>query len=390
MLQSVEQSMASASPVSGFVRPGFEPVRDAFRMSFVSGDNIGASICAFVDGEPVVDLWGGFTDHGFSKPWSEQTIINTYSCTKTQTAIAAALLADRGELDLDAPVTHYWREFGAEGKGAVLVRHLLAHASGMPGWYGPITWADVYDHDKACAILAAQPLKWIPGSASGYHGINYGHLIGEVIRRITGQSLGHFYANEVAKPLGAEFHIGVGPDLDPHVAPILPAVPKARPSGMNTEQDIAYFNPHMTPELTFTLAWRRAEIGAANGHGNARGLATVLSTLASGHAHGRSLLSERARERLIETQTDGIDRVLKIPVRWAMGLATHSPLYDNRRNHRVAYWAGNGGSLAFADLDAHFSFAFVMNRWVEGPFEPARASALLAVVEQCLEQGART
>lgn len=385
MAKATERTALAASTVSGTVEPGFEPLRDAFSLSFVSGDNIGASLCAFVDGQPVVDLWGGFKDHDFSEPWTRDTLINTFSCTKTQTAMAALLLADRGELDLEAPVFKYWPEFGAEGKAAVRVRHLLAHASGVPGWYGPITWDDVYDTEKACAILAAQPLKWAPGSASGYHGLNYGHLIGEVMRRITGQSLGRFHAAEVAGPLGAGYHIGVGPELDPLVAPVLQGVPKGRPSGLNTLQDIGYYNPYLLPQLTATRAWRRAEIGAANGHGSAHGLACVLSTLACGSANGVRLFSDAGRMRVLEVQTDGVDLCLGVPVRWGLGFATHSPLYANTRRHRVAYWAGNGGSLAMVDIDARASFAFVMNRWLEGPFESRRSSALLETFNQCLD-----
>ena len=380
-----ERTTLAASKIGGVVGPGFEALRDAFATSFVSGDNIGASLCAFIDGQPVVDLWGGFKDHGFSEPWTRDTLVNTFSCTKTQTAIAALLLADRGELDLDAPVAKYWPAFAAEGKSAVLVRHLLAHASGVPGWYGPITWDDVYDAEKSCAILAAQAPKWAPGTASGYHGVNYGHLVGEVIRRITGLSLGRFYATEVAGPLGADFHIGVGPELDPRVAPVLQGVPKGRPSGLNTLQDISYFNPYMPPPLTFTRAWRRAEIGGANGHGSAHGLATALSALACGGANGRRLLSEAGRMAALQTQTDGVDLCLGIPVRWGLGFATQTPLFANARRHRVAYWAGNGGSLAMVDVDARASFAFVMNRWLEGPFEAMRNTALFEAFNQCLD-----
>src|ERR1700761_8034238 len=180
----------------------------------------GGSAAVFVDGEPVVDVWGGFAEGGRTSPWQRDTITNVWSVTKTMTALCALLLADRGQLDLDAPACRYWPEFAAAGKDRVLVRHLLAHTAGLPGWDGPV--ADLYDWTAATGRLAAQSPQWEPGRAAGYHSLTQGFLVGEVIRRITGQSVGEYFAAEVAGPLGADFHIGLPAEDDQRVAPTIP------------------------------------------------------------------------------------------------------------------------------------------------------------------------
>src|SRR3954471_6037987 len=180
----------------------------------------GASVAVFVDGEPVVDVWGGSADADRTIPWQRDTITNVWSVTKTMTALCALILADRGELDLSAPVARYWPEFAAAGKEAVLVRHLLAHTAGLPDWDGPVE--ELYDWPAATARLAGQAPQWEPGSAAGYHSLTQGFLVGEVVRRITGRSLGEFFAQEVAAPLGADFRIGLPAEDDSRVAPTVP------------------------------------------------------------------------------------------------------------------------------------------------------------------------
>src|SRR5204862_8128835 len=171
--------------------------------------DLGASLAVTIDGEMVVDVWGGWADEARTVPWAENTITNVFSTTKTMTALAALVLIDRGELDLDATVATYWPEFAARGKAGIKVRHPLSHTSGVSGWDQPITLEDLYDWGNSTALLAAQAPWWEPGTASGYHMLNYGHLIGEVIRRITRQRLGKFFAAHLAAPLGADFHIGL-------------------------------------------------------------------------------------------------------------------------------------------------------------------------------------
>src|SRR5664280_3004763 len=187
----------------------YEGVVTTLAKSLDDGGDVGASVAVMVDGEPVVDIWGGFVDEAKTTPWEEDTIINVWSTTKTMTFLCALMLADRGELDFHAPVATYWPEFAAGGKEAVEVRHLMAHTAGLPGWSEPMQPEDLADWDKCTGLLAAQEPWWEPGTASGYHAVTQGYLIGEVVRRITGVSIGTWFADEVAGPLGADFFIGL-------------------------------------------------------------------------------------------------------------------------------------------------------------------------------------
>ena len=208
----------------------FDPLRELFAAKLESGEDLGASLAFNIDGEMVVDLWGGWADEARTVPWTENTITNVFSTTKCMTSLAALVLVDRGELDLDANVAAYWPEFAARGKAGIKVRQLLSHTSGVSGWEQPITLEDLYDWDKSTALLAAQAPWWEPGTASGYHMLNYGHLIGEVIRRITGQRLGEFFAAHIAGPLGADFHIGLPPSEFHRVANVVPPPAARRPA----------------------------------------------------------------------------------------------------------------------------------------------------------------
>src|SRR5580692_8820774 len=197
--------------VHGTCDDRFESVRSALQQNIDSGTELGASIVVDIDGEIAVDIWGGFRDEAHAQPWDSDTITNVWSTTKTVTSLAALMLADRGELDLDAPVARYWPEFAAAGKEGVLVRHCLGHTAGLPGFTAPMRFEDYYDWDKVTGLLAAQAPWWAPGTASAYHAVTQGFLVGEVVRRITGQTLGTFFRRELAEPLGGDFLIGVEP-----------------------------------------------------------------------------------------------------------------------------------------------------------------------------------
>src|SRR5262245_2907399 len=216
------------TPLGGTCSARFDPLRDLFASKLESGEDLGASVAVNIDGEMVVDLWGGWADVARTVPWTENTITCVFSTTKSMTSLAALVLVDRGELDLDATVARYWPEFAARGKEGIKVRQLLSHTSGVSGWEQPITLEDLYDWDKSTALLAAQAPWWEPGTASGYHMLTYGHLIGEVIRRITGQRLGEFFAAHIAGPLGADFHIGLPPSEFHRIANVVP--PLAAPA----------------------------------------------------------------------------------------------------------------------------------------------------------------
>jgi CubicO group peptidase (beta-lactamase class C family) len=287
------------------------------------------------------------------------------------------VLADRGQLDLDAPVGEYWAEFAGNGKASVKVRHLLGHTSGVAGWTQPMTLRGMCDVEGSTALLAQQEPWWEPGTAAGYHGFTQGHLVGEVVRRISGKPLGQFLAEEVMSSIGAgtDYYIGVPEERDPWVSRLVPAFP-TEPRG-NQMFDRAMLNPAATPRDTWTITWRRAGMGALNGHGNARGLATAQSILASGKVGGVRLMSERGRDRVLDPQADGPDLVLGYPLRWGMGYCINSEIVPTARGHRVAWWAGNGGSMSFVDLDARLSFAYVPNKWITGAHEMDRNLRLL-------------
>ncbi|MGY5308895.1 serine hydrolase domain-containing protein [Nocardia gipuzkoensis] len=342
--------------VRGSYDARFAGVAEALAAS-LDVDDVGASAAVFIDGEPVVDIWGGYVDADRSAAWEEDTIVNVFSTTKTMVALCALILADRGELDLNAPVAGYWPEFAAGGKQDVLVRHLLGHTAGLPVWNDPITATDLYSWPTVTARLAGQSPEWEPGAAAGYHSITYGFLIGEVIARVTGRSVGTYFAEEVAAPLGADFHIGLAPEHDHRVATLIPDPVGDRPEGFPVGVSDAN-----------TLAWRRAEIPAINGHGNARSVAAIQSILAcGGGSRGVRLLSRTGCERVFDEQFRGEDRILAQPIRWGLGY---------RLEGRTCSWGGWGGSLVLVDMEHRMTVSYVMNQvlWSD---DNARALGIL-------------
>src|SRR4051794_13134151 len=207
--------------VQGTYEPAFEGVRDALAANIDSGADVGASVAVMVDGKTVVDIWGGHVDEARTEPWAGDTIINVWSTTKTMSFLTALLLADRGELDFDAPVARYWPEFAANGKAQITVGQVMSHSSGLSGWKEPLKTEDLYDWEKMTSLLAAQAPLWEPGTASGYHAVTFGFLIGEVVRRITGKSLGTVFREEIAEPMNADFHIGLPASEDYRVAEMI-------------------------------------------------------------------------------------------------------------------------------------------------------------------------
>ena len=210
------------SVVHGHADARFDKVADALADELSTGAEVGAAIAVDTDGELVVDIWGGYADAAKTVPWGEDTIINVWSSTKTVTSLAALMLADRGLLDLDEPVAKYWPEFAANGKQDVRVRHLLSHTSGVAGWQEPMAIDDLFDWEKATSLLAAQAPWWEPGTASGYQALNFGFLIGEVVRRTAGKSLKDFVGDDIARPLDADFQFGAAPDDYGRIAELIP------------------------------------------------------------------------------------------------------------------------------------------------------------------------
>jgi len=368
--------------IHGFTADGFDAVRAAFRQNFDDGD-VGASVAASVDGEMVVDLWGGTAtfDSGPGQ-WQEDTIINVWSTTKTMAALCCLVLADRGLLDLRAPIASYWPEFAAGGKENVAASHVLSHSAGLPGWQEPITDDDFVDHHKLSTLLAAQEPWWEPGTASGYHAITQGYLLGEIVRRVDGRSLGTFFADEIADPLDADFHIGTGPEHDDRVAHVIPP-PEPLTADTDDTQSIPYramANPGLGAEFSSTTAWRRAEVPAVGGHGNARSVARVHTATANGGtAFGQRILSPDGVRRIFETQVEGTDLVLQLPLRLGMGfgLPTVGTPFPSPN---TCFWGGWGGSLAIIDTDLRISFSYVMNKMGDGTFGDMRGYNLLVAL----------
>ena len=350
--------------ISGSCEPRFEAVREAFTRNLDEGLDHGASVSVVLRGETVVDLWGGLADAAGSRPWERDTIVNVYSTTKTMTALSALVLADRGELDPGSPVARYWPEFAQQGKEGVLVRHLLGHTAGLSGWDQPLTPEALYDWDLVTSLLAAQAPWWEPGTRSGYHAITQGYLVGEVVRRVTGRSLGTFFREEIAGPLGADFHIGLPDSEDGRVGDLLP--PAEALGGAALGDNIAQrtlSNPSLTALEPRTSAWRRAEIPAAGGIGNARSVARVQALVANGgQLDGVRLLSPEGCDVIFREQMRGPDLVLGLPLRLGMGYGLSDPELPIGPNPRTCYWGGWGGSIVVVDLDAGLCFAYVPNR----------------------------
>jgi len=364
-------------------------VRDALAGQLESGNETGASITVDVDGRTVVDLWGGWCDPGHGRPWTENTITNVWSTTKTVTNLAALMLADRGQLDPYAPVANYWPEFAENGKERIEVRHLLSHTSGVSGWEAPFQTEDMYDWDSSTRRLAAQAPWWEPGTASGYHAANQGHLIGELVRRLTGKHLKTFVAEEIAGPLGADFQIGAREADWDRIAPVTPPPP--------LPFDFASLDPASPVYKTFTgpaldaasantPAWRQADMGAVNGHGNARSVGRILKALAlDGVVDGVRLLSPDTIGLIFDEQSHGTDLVLGVPLRFGIGYAlpeTETVPYVPQG--RTCYWGGWGGSVILMDLDARTTISYMMNRMAPGIIGSDRCEAYVRAIHGCL------
>ncbi|MDA1074161.1 MAG: serine hydrolase [Proteobacteria bacterium] len=351
--------------VHGYCGDAFAPVQAEFEKNFSDRGDVGASVAVSYCGEYVVDLWGGHLDLEKTQPWEKDTIVNVYSSTKTMAALTALLLADRGELDLYAPVSRYWPEFASNGKEKVEVRHFMSHSAGLSGMDEPMRGDDVYDWDRMVGALARQAPWWEPGTASGYHALTQGHLIGEVVRRITGQSIGTFFSNEIAGPLGADFYIGTPESVFDRIGDLIP--PSTGPKAAGGEEgSIAartFANPAVDARASRTSGWRKAEIPAANGHGNARSIVRVQSIVANGgNAFGVNLMSEAGCRAIFDEQSFGEDLVLGVPLRFGMGYGLTSDLMPMGPNPNIAYWGGWGGSTVVVDMDAKLCVSYVMNK----------------------------
>ncbi len=361
---------ALPAPIAGTCDARFAAVRRAFVANFAEHGEIGAAVAVMVDGRPVVDLWGGYADAARRIPWRRDTLVNVFSVGKALATVCVLRLVDRGRLALDTPVGQLWPEFAAAGKGAITVRQLLCHRAGLPAIRAPLAPEAIFAWETMTTALAEETPWWPPGTRHGYHVNTFGFLVGEVVRRTAGRTLGRVLRDEIAGPLGADVHIGLPPDAEARTAEFVwppemaPALAAASASG-DDEARLMIRNTYVNPPglsgygVVNTTRWRRAEMPSTNAHATARGIARVYAALATG---GAPLL---ARATLAEATTEhaaGLDAVLGRPSRFGLGFQLPLPDRPLGPNPGVFGHFGAGGSLGFADPEARVAFAYVMNR----------------------------
>ena len=381
--------------VYGSCDPKFQSVRQEFERNFREREEVGASVCVTVHGETVVDLWGGIARTDTQTPWTAETVSIVFSSTKGATALCAHMLASRGQLDLDAPVAKYWPEFAQAGKAQIPVKMLLNHQAGLPAVRTPLPQGAYANWELMVNALAKEEPFWEPGTRNGYHALTMGWLVGEVVRRVSGKSLGTFFQAEIAKPLGLDFWIGLPEDKESRVAPMIAAKPDseslffqeiAKPGSL---QSLVLLNSGgymgVAPEYDFRAA-HAAEIGAAGGITNARGLCRLYSELARPRVPWRpSLVGAASLVRMSRPISAGFDQFGQIPSRFTAG---YIKSMDNRRgtpgnqdtgmlSEDAFGHSGFGGSIGFADPRAGLSFGYAMNRQGPGTLLNPRGQSLV-------------
>jgi len=386
----------TAVEVHGECGARFAPVRDAFHENFERLGEIGAAVAVTIDGRPVIDLWGGHRDRERTQPWERDTITTVYSTTKGLTAVCVHRLVERGLLDVDAPAARYWPEFGGAGKQEVPVRMLLNHTVGLPTTREPMPPEALYDWGAMVAALERSEPFWEPGTRHGYHALTYGWLTGELVRRVSGKSLGTYFRDEVARPLGLDTHIGLAAEHDARVATMYQA--RLTPAMLAEVQQRraetlmrmppalaeAAGNVPLPPDAHNTTEWRRAEIPAANAHSDARSLARLYGALArGGEVDGVRVHSAEAIERATIEQAAGLDTMLGMPTRFALGfwLSVEGGMGPNSRNFGHP---GAGGSVGFADPDRGVGFGYVMNQMRQGLLVESTGRRLIEALYSCL------
>lgn len=394
------------SLVMGDVDQGYGPVADQFRRNFVERGEIGAACVVYRDGAKVVDLWGGYRDGHRRLPWEQDTLVTVFSTTKGIASLAIALAHSRGLLDYEQPVGSYWPEFAAHGKARITVRQLLAHQAGLPVIDRPLSLADLADLDVVAAAIAEQQPAWLPGTRHGYHGISLGWYEGELIRRVdpARRTLGRFFAEEIAKPLDLEFHIGLPPEVDtsrlafihgykPYEMPLhLHHMPAPFVAGFLNPRSItarSFANPKVLRETGNynRLDVLRLELPAANGTGSVRSIARAYSCLAAGgHELGITANTLNALAHPTRPPRGGLrDVVLGVDSAYSLGYVKPFPRFRFGSRSGSAFGTpGAGGSFGFADPDTGVGFAYAMNRtgfrlW-DDPRELALREALFHTV----------
>lgn len=379
--------------IFGEVAPGFEPVKQVFENLWQEVE-VGASFCAFHRGRKVVDIWGGYAEVDESRPWEEDTLVNVYSTTKGLATIAMAVLYDEGGFDYDQKVVDWWPEFGAEGKEDVTIAQLLSHQAGLCGVDTKLEVEDLYDWEKMVALLAAQKPWWTPGKGAGYHAVTWGYFPGELIRRITGKTLGQYFHEKVAAPLNADFYIGL-PDSEmdrvatlngPNRARKLPRAPAGNIE-MPRLYPVALLNPSISPfRHACSYEWRKSEIAAANGQANARGIATIYAALSmGGELDGTRIISEQAIAEAVKPEVDmQEDLVLGRPLRRSRGFILNTEGAYGPSPDAYGH-AGAGGSVGYADPDNQVAVGYAMNQMQADLAAEPRSVLLSKALYDCID-----
>ena len=370
--------------VQGFTSTPFDAVRGAFESLFKDRLEHGAAVTVLVDGKPVVDLWGGQRDLAKAQPWQRDTLVNVWSCSKGVAATAVAMLVDRGKLAYEAPVADYWPGFAANGKGAITLDQVLSHQAGLDGLSVDVTFDDLYAWTPYVDALAAMAPLWAPGSRCVYHPVTFGHLVGEVVRRVDGRSLGRFIAEEIMDPLGLSFFVGLPLEHDHRAAEMSgdDRIYEAHRAGEKSAYPHSFRNPTLVAETPNTRAWRAAEIPAANGQADARSLATMYGALArGGEIDGHRLISREGITRAARERFRGVDACSLAPTVFAAGFRVDAVGFGPHAGAGNFGHTGWGGSVAFADPSRRLGFAFVTNRLLafDDGVDPRRQRLLDAV-----------
>ncbi|MCX4915244.1 serine hydrolase domain-containing protein [Streptomyces sp. NBC_00687] len=383
--------------VNGTVAEGFEPVREAFARNFAALGDRGAAVSVYRDGHRVVDLWAGTRDVDGTEPWQHGTAQIVRSATKGVAAAVVLLLAQRGLLDLDAPVASHWPAYKARGKEHTRVRHLLAHRAGVPVLDRPLTPAEAADPDIAAAAVAAQTPVWRPGTDHGYHAQTYSWLTGELVRRVTGRTLGAWIADEIARPLDLDLWVGLPPEQAGRVGRVAQVEAPPAPGGLRTRPKRAvveaYADPDSVTRRAFAAitpmpdendpAYRAAVLPASNGIATADGLARFYAALI-GEVDGVRLFTPETAAQARAEHSAGPDRVLVVNTRFGLGYMLHGPASPLLSPDSFGH-PGRGGALGFADPESGIAFGYVTNGFRTSVTADARAQALVRAVRAAVD-----
>lgn len=379
--------MVGTIDIHGKIAAGFEGVRDAFAANFETAGEIGASFAIWKEGDYLVDIWAGHKDAARTQNWNRDTLPNVWSTTKAVGALCLALLVERGQLSYDDKVVKYWPEFGAHGKDQLTIGQLLSHQAGLSTLRETLTTEDLYDHDRMAARMAAAEPLWEPGTRSGYHALTFAFHTGEIVKRITGKTIGQFFQDEVAHPWEIDFFIGLPESEEGRIAEMIPAEKAAAldAANLNDIQKLTFTNPAPSAAAPNDRAWRAAELSSANGRGSASALAKLFGAVAiASSLNGVSLISEKTLGAMSAIQMTNEDLVFGMEVNWGAGVIRNIGGFLYGPNEMTIGHSGFGGSFVLCDPTAGVGISYVMNQMGPDLAGDPRAMGLLAAAYQAL------